>query len=70
LLEAEVFNAQMRHPMADLEDEGTKLTALLQGKTVKVVRRHRLGEVMIEFSDGTRLHVNNISDGFEFSVTG
>jgi hypothetical protein len=55
--------------MADLEDEGRKLTDLLRGKTVKVVRRHRSGEVMIEFDDGTRLYVNNISDGFEFSVT-
>jgi hypothetical protein len=60
----------MRHPMVDLEDEGTKLTDLLRGKTVKIVRRHRSGEVMIEFDDGTCLFVNNISDGLEFSVTG
>ena len=56
--------------MADLEDEGGKLTALLQEKTVKVVRRHRLREVVIEFEDGTCLFVNNVSDGLEFSVTG
>ena len=56
--------------MADLEDEGRKLTDLLRGKTAKVVRRHRPGEVVIEFDDGTRLFVNNISDGLEFSVTG
>ncbi len=56
--------------MADLEDEARKLTDLLRGKTVKVIRRHRLGEVMIEFDDETRLFVNNISDGLEFSVTG
>ena len=56
--------------MTDLEDEAKKLTDLLRGKVVKVVRRHRLGEVMIEFDDGTRLFVNNTSDGIEFSVTG
>lgn len=56
--------------MEDLEDEAAKLTDLLRGKTVKVVRRHRFGEVMIEFDDGTRLFVNNISDGLDFSVTG
>jgi hypothetical protein len=56
--------------MAELEDEATKLTNSLRGRTVKVVRRHRLGEVMIEFDDGTRLFVNNIPDGLEFSVTG
>jgi hypothetical protein len=60
----------MRHPMADLEDEARKLTDLLQGKTVKVVIRHRSREVVIEFDDGTRLFVDNISDGLEFSVTG
>ena len=56
--------------MVDLEDEGRKLTDLLQGKTVKIVRRHRSREVMIEFEDGTRLFVDNIPDGLEFSVTG
>jgi hypothetical protein len=56
--------------MADLEDEAAKLTDLLRGKIVKVVRRHRLGEVVIVFDDETRLFVNNVSDGLEFSVTG
>jgi len=56
--------------MADLEDESRKLTDLLRGKTVKVVIRQRSREVVIEFDDGTRLFVDNISDGLEFSVTG
>jgi hypothetical protein len=56
--------------MRNLEDEATNLTNLLRGKTVKVVRRHRLGEVMIEFDDETRLFVNNSPDALEFSVTG
>jgi hypothetical protein len=56
--------------MGELEDEATKLTDLLRGKTVRVVRRHRVGELLIEFDDDTRLFVNNVPDGFEFSVTG
>lgn len=56
--------------MLELEVEATKLTDLLRGKTVKLVRRHRSGEVLIEFDDGTRLFVNNIPNGLEFSVTG
>jgi hypothetical protein len=55
--------------MRELEDEGTKLTYLIRGKTVKVVRRHRSGEVLIEFDDGTRLFINAIPAGLELSVT-
>jgi molybdopterin-binding protein len=62
--------ALMRQPMVDLKDEAAKLTDLLRGKIVKVVRGHRSREVMIEFDDGTRLFVDNISDELEFSVTG
>ena len=56
--------------MLELEGEATKLTDLLRGKTVKLVRRHRSGEWVIEFDDGTCLFVDNIPDGLEFSVTG
>ena len=56
--------------MPNLEDEAAKLTELLRGKTVKLVKRRRLGELMIEFDDETRLFVNNIPDGLELSVTG
>ena len=56
--------------MMELEDEATKLTGLLRCKVVKIVRRHKPGEVLIEFEDGTRLFINNIPDGLEFSVTG
>jgi hypothetical protein len=56
--------------MVDLKDEAAKLTDLLRGKIVKVVTRHRSGELVIEFDDGTRLFVDNISEGLEFSVTG
>ena len=55
--------------MEDLENEAKKLTDLLQGKSVKVVWRHRAREVVIEFDDGTRLFVNAASDPLDFSVT-
>jgi hypothetical protein len=59
----------MEHLMEDLENEAKKFTDLLQGKSVKVVRRHRAREVVIEFDDGTRLFVDAASDPLEFSVT-
>jgi hypothetical protein len=55
--------------MRELEDEAIKLTDLIRGKTVEVVRRHRSGEVLIEFNNGTRLFINAIPDGLEFSIT-
>ncbi|HEY0311583.1 MAG TPA: hypothetical protein VGC56_03725 [Allosphingosinicella sp.] len=55
-----------------VEDEERRATEMLSGKTVKVVRRHRAAEVMIEFSDNTRLFVDaacpiklSITDGFD-----
>ena len=56
--------------MADLENEAAQLTDLLNAKTIRIVRRHRPDEILIEFDDGTRLFVNRTSDGLEFSVTG
>jgi hypothetical protein len=56
--------------MVNLENEAAELTNLLRGKIVEVVRRHRPGEILIEFDDGTRLFVNNIPDGLELSITG
>jgi hypothetical protein len=56
-------------PLADLEDEAARLSDLLRGKVVRVVRRHRSDEMLVEFDDGTRLFVNKTSGGLEFSVT-
>jgi hypothetical protein len=56
--------------MVNFEGESTKLTDLLRGKVVKVIRRHRAEEVLIEFEDGARLFVNSNPPGLEFSVTG
>jgi hypothetical protein len=55
--------------MPALEDEATKLTGLIRGRTVKAVKRHRPGEVLFEFEQGTRLFINAIPNGLEFSVT-
>jgi hypothetical protein len=56
--------------MTDLENEAAELTDFLKGKVVKIVRRHRISEIMIEFEDGARLFVNKTSDGLDLSVTG
>jgi hypothetical protein len=37
-------------PMTKLEDEAVKITALLKGKTVKLVHRHRAREIAIQFT--------------------
>ena len=42
---------------------------MLKGKIVKVVRRHRSGEVLVEFTDGTRLFVDAKGDEIELSIT-
>jgi len=60
----------MTDPITDLENEAARLTDLLKGKAVKIVRRHRPSEIVIEFDDGTRLFVDRISNGLEFSITG
>lgn len=57
--------------MTELEQEAEKLTALLKGKTVRIVWRHRAGEIAIEFDDRdrTRLFVNSDPAGLDISVT-
>jgi hypothetical protein len=54
----------------DLLQEAQRMTELLVGKTVKVVRRHRTSEVLVEFADGTRLFVDLINGELDFSITG
>lgn len=56
--------------MADLVNEAAQLTDLLSAKVIRIVRRHRPDEVLIEFDDGPRLFVNRTSEGLEISVTG
>lgn len=58
-------------PTDPLESEAAHATALLAGKVVRTVWRHRTGEVGIEFTDGTRLFVDAQPGGeVELSITG
>jgi len=54
----------------ELEDEAILATQLLAGKAVALVRRHRISEVVIEFTDGTRLFVDAAGNALELSITG
>jgi hypothetical protein len=53
----------------ELSQEAHRMTELLVGKTVKIVRRHRRSELPVEFADGTRLFVDLINGELDFSVT-
>ncbi|NNG01605.1 MAG: hypothetical protein HKM93_19610 [Desulfobacteraceae bacterium] len=53
----------------DLEKEAKRATDMLNGKTIYQVLRHRVGEVCIECTDGTRLFVDHQPDGIELSIT-
>lgn len=53
-----------------LSQEAARATQALAGKVVARVDRHRASEVLIEFTDGTRLFVDGTTQGLELSVTG
>jgi hypothetical protein len=50
--------------------EAAEMTKLLSGKRVKVLKRFKRNELMLEFDGGTRLYVNSKPEGLEFSITG
>ena len=52
------------------EQQVAELKRLLVGKTVAHIRRHRKSELLLEFTDHSRLFVNIGDNGLEFSVTG
>jgi hypothetical protein len=52
-----------------LEEESQGLTELLLGKVVQGAFRNRDGELLIVFSDRTRLFVDAKGDTIECSVT-
>ncbi len=56
-------------PAMDLDQEGERATERLKGKSVNRITRHRLAEVLIEFTDGTRLFVD-AKGALELSITG
>jgi hypothetical protein len=45
-----------------LEEEAERATALLCGKVVKRVLRHREGEILVEFEDGSRLFADSTTE--------
>jgi hypothetical protein len=52
-----------------LEEEAAELNRLLVGRVVKIVWRHRPKEIVIEFTDQTRLFVDWQATELEMSVT-
>jgi len=54
----------------DLNDQAERATKMLKGKEVEKVMRHRAKEICIEFTDGTRLFIDQQSDNLELSITG
>lgn len=53
-----------------LSQEAARATEALAGKIVARIERHRASEVLIEFTDGSRLFVDGTNPGLELSVTG
>jgi len=52
-----------------LKAEARRATRMLKSKTVKAVRRHSAKEVLIEFTDGTRLYVSTPGEFVDVSIT-
>jgi hypothetical protein len=52
-----------------LEEEAERATELLAGKTVETVWRHRPGEVVIQFKDGSRFFADINGASIELSIT-
>jgi hypothetical protein len=53
-----------------LSQEAALATEALAGKVVARVDRHREAEVLIVFTDGSRLFVDGTAQGLELSITG
>ena len=60
----------MPNEVSQLEDEAERASEMLRGKVVARVIRHRPTEVLLEFTDGTRLSVDRAADVLELSITG
>lgn len=55
--------------MLEFEQEGLRMTEILRGLTVNNCHRHKPNEVVIEFTDGTRLFFDS-SEWVAVSITG
>jgi hypothetical protein len=52
-----------------LEEEAKHVAELLAGKVVETVARYRTEEILIQFTDGTRLFVDINGTCLELSIT-
>jgi hypothetical protein len=59
----------MKRSIEELARESARATDMLLGKTVARLVRHQNSEVLVEFSDGTRLFVDYRDGGLELSIT-
>lgn len=54
----------------EMRQEASNATELLKGKVVEALLRHRKGEVVVKFTDGTTLFIDFTEDGtLEMSIT-
>ncbi|MEA9905818.1 hypothetical protein VDG44_14870 [Xanthomonas campestris pv. raphani] len=53
-----------------LEEEADRATVHLAGKIVQTVWRHRSGELVIQFTDGSRILADVREGALELSITG
>jgi hypothetical protein len=60
----------MPNDVTQLEDEAERASEMLRGKVVARVIRNRPTEVLLEFTDGTRLFVDRAAEALELSITG
>ena len=56
--------------MRNLKEESKKATELLEGRKVQVIVRHKPSEVLIQFTDGSRLFIDISNEELELSITG
>lgn len=59
----------MPDEITQLENEAERASEMLRGKVVARVIRNRPTEVLLEFTDGTRLFVDRAADALELSIT-
>ncbi len=59
----------MPNKVTQIEDEAERASEMLRGKVVARVVRTRPTEVLLEFTDGTRLFVDRVADELELSIT-
>jgi hypothetical protein len=56
--------------MQNLKEESIKATELLEGRKVQAVVRHKPSELLIQFTDGSRLFIDIHNEELELSITG